>query len=352
MEPKISIIIPVYNVEKFIDACFESILKQDYQNYEVLLIDDGSTDTSGEICDRYAAKDPRFIVKHTKNCGIGKARNLALDMMTGDYCFFLDPDDLLSPTCLPYLRALIEKNKADIVLGVSSNFSSAEPDYSKKEDVRETVYTDHDEIMNRVLFDKSDMRPYDRKLEAAVVNYEFFSTLYRVDFLRAHKIRFLDISYGEDTYVCLKYLILAKTVVTTSKITYYHRRNTTSTSFQYHENYLDETKRYFAYYTGLFRELAPDYYERAVIGLRGQYFKRCTSAVEREIRFAKKRSFRQVRQVFCEISNDEIFRAFINKKTIKQHTKYTALALRLIRLRMCSFAAAFAKLIALRAHAK
>lgn len=345
MEPKISIIIPVYNVEKYIVACFESVLSQHYRNYEVLLIDDGSSDSSGKICDSYAARDSRFIVRHTENRGIGNARNLGLNLMTGEYCFFLDPDDLLSPTCLPYLRGLIERHNADIVLGVSKNFSAPEPEYPEENDVSETVYRSHKEIMEKILFDKSDMKPMPRKREASVVNYEFFSTLYKVDFLRKHNIRFLDISYGEDTYVCLKYLILSDTAVTTSKITYWHRRNTSSTTFRYHENYLDETKRYYEYYTGLFREHAPDYFEQAVTGLKGQYFRRCVAAVEREIMFAQHRSFAQIREVIIGISKDEIFKSFLNRETIANNSRHTSTLLRLISLHMCSIAALAAKLV-------
>jgi glycosyltransferase involved in cell wall biosynthesis len=90
---KISIITPVYNTQKYLRRCIESILLQSYSNIELLLIDDGSTDESGLICDEYATKDPRVKVFHTSNGGPSKARNLGLENVTGDYILFVDSDD-------------------------------------------------------------------------------------------------------------------------------------------------------------------------------------------------------------------------------------------------------------------
>ena len=93
MQNKISVIVPVYNVEDFIERCIESIIMQDYTDIEVILVDDGSTDNSGDMCDMYAKKDTRIRVIHKKNGGLSSARNLALDQMTGDYIFFVHSED-------------------------------------------------------------------------------------------------------------------------------------------------------------------------------------------------------------------------------------------------------------------
>lgn len=94
-EPLISVIVPVYNVEKYLAQCLDSILEQTYRNLEIIVIDDGSTDRSSEICDCYAKKDERIIVIHQDNRGISAARNVALDIMNGDYVAFADSDDWL-----------------------------------------------------------------------------------------------------------------------------------------------------------------------------------------------------------------------------------------------------------------
>ena len=95
MNVAISIIVPVYNVEKYIERCIESIIGQDFQNWELLLVNDGSTDSSGDLCNIYAAKDKRIKVYHKINGGVSSARNYALDVCSGDYITFLDSDDYL-----------------------------------------------------------------------------------------------------------------------------------------------------------------------------------------------------------------------------------------------------------------
>ena len=93
MRPIISIIVPVYNTEKYLDQCIQSVLAQTYTNWELLLIDDGSTDSSGAICDKYAAEDNRIRVFHKENGGVSSARNLGLDNAQGEWISFVDADD-------------------------------------------------------------------------------------------------------------------------------------------------------------------------------------------------------------------------------------------------------------------
>lgn len=97
MNNLISVIVPVYNVEDYLDRCMESIMQQTYKDLEIILVDDGSTDSSGKKCDEYAQKDPRIKVLHKENGGVSSARNMGLDTATGDYIGFVDSDDLLEP---------------------------------------------------------------------------------------------------------------------------------------------------------------------------------------------------------------------------------------------------------------
>ena len=93
MEDLISIILPVYKVEKYIDKCMESLINQTYKNLEIILVDDGSPDNSGKLCDEWSKKDKRVKVIHKENGGVSSARNAGLDAATGDYIAFIDPDD-------------------------------------------------------------------------------------------------------------------------------------------------------------------------------------------------------------------------------------------------------------------
>lgn len=99
MTPKLSVIVPVYQVESYLSACIDSLLQQDYAPVEILLIDDGSTDKSGEICDAYAAQDQRIRVIHRSNGGLSAARNTGLAQIQGDYFTFVDSDDTVSYDC-------------------------------------------------------------------------------------------------------------------------------------------------------------------------------------------------------------------------------------------------------------
>lgn len=113
---KISVIVPVYKAERVINRCVDSILYQSYKNLEVILIDDGSPDHSGIICDQYATKDLRVKVIHKKNGGVSSARNCGLDTATGDYCTFVDSDDYLEPTMYQLMMEKAEQYDCDVVM--------------------------------------------------------------------------------------------------------------------------------------------------------------------------------------------------------------------------------------------
>ena len=113
--PEVSVIVPVYNTESYLRECIESILRQSYTDFEVLLVDDGSTDDSGAICDEYAKKDNRIKVIHTKNMGVSSARNIGLDNAIGNWIIFADADDELYKDALNLRYDDFEKH--DLVLG-------------------------------------------------------------------------------------------------------------------------------------------------------------------------------------------------------------------------------------------
>lgn len=111
--PLISVIVPVYNVGRFLTPCLDSIMAQTYTNLEILLINDGSTDGSGEVCDSYAEKDPRFRAIHKENGGVSSARNLALELAAGKYIAFVDSDDCIMPDYFEVLYSDLITHNAD-----------------------------------------------------------------------------------------------------------------------------------------------------------------------------------------------------------------------------------------------
>ncbi len=114
MEALISIIIPVYNVEKYLEECIESCINQTYRNIEIILINDGSTDNSLEICQKYANIDNRIIVKSISNSGVAHARNVGIGVSKGDYITFIDSDDFVDKRYCELMYKVLEERKADI----------------------------------------------------------------------------------------------------------------------------------------------------------------------------------------------------------------------------------------------
>ena len=113
--PTVSVLIPVYNVERYLPRCLDSVLAQTWTDYECIVVDDGSTDNSGSICDEYARKDSRFIVIHKENGGLSSARNAAMKISSGEFLCFIDSDDYVLPNFLERLFEIQLQTKADIV---------------------------------------------------------------------------------------------------------------------------------------------------------------------------------------------------------------------------------------------
>ncbi len=114
-EIKVSVIVPVYKVEKYLDRCIQSIFKQKYKNLEIILVDDGSPDSCGLMCDGYAVNDARVRVIHKENGGLSSARNAGIKIATGDYLCFVDSDDWISSDMIEHMIHLVEKHDAEIV---------------------------------------------------------------------------------------------------------------------------------------------------------------------------------------------------------------------------------------------
>ena len=113
---RLSVIVPVYRVEKYIYRCLDSLSRQNFEEVEFLLIDDGSPDRCGKICDEYTLKDPRFIVFHKENGGLSTARNYGIDKARGEYLLFVDSDDWVAPDFCKTSYELAAHNNADVVI--------------------------------------------------------------------------------------------------------------------------------------------------------------------------------------------------------------------------------------------
>lgn len=139
--PIISVIVPCYKVERYLPKCIDSIINQTYTNLEIFLIDDGSPDNCGKICDNYAQKDLRIKVIHKTNGGLSDARNVAIDKMTGEYVVFVDSDDYIAPTHIEGLYDMIQRHQAEISINTFATFYDGTNPLPCKKSSKEFVYT-------------------------------------------------------------------------------------------------------------------------------------------------------------------------------------------------------------------
>lgn len=201
MTPKISIIIPIYKVEDYLPRCIDSVLSQSFTDFELLLIDDGSPDNCGKICDEYAEKDSRVRVFHKPNGGVSSARNLGLDNAKGEWIAFIDPDDYVDVDYLYELYSTLNKYNADFVATVEYKVAT----------VNETTYIVSDDFS--LLF---TVYQFDRGPGPV-------SKLFKKSIITENDIRFkLKVHSGEDSIFVYQYLLSVKDIVLIFSDKYYY----------------------------------------------------------------------------------------------------------------------------------
>lgn len=208
---KISIIVPVYNSDEYLDRCLHSILDQEFTSYEVILVDDGSTDASPLICDRYSGTDPRFITIHQENKGVSAARNAGMNIAQGEYLMFLDSDDVLLPFALEAMTENITGE--DIVIGGYGVFVNNIPTHEVKP--YDKVSYKGQDYPN---FFQNNITPNCELLDAP------WAKLFR--FKAIKDIRFNeDLNYAEDKLFVFEALSKCNSIMTVSQAVYgyYHR---------------------------------------------------------------------------------------------------------------------------------
>ena len=181
MEPKISIIVPVYNVEKYLERCVESILKQTMTNFELILINDGSSDNSGQVCDELSRKDTRIRVLHIPNGGVSNARNLGIQSSRGEWISFIDSDDFVTED---YLETLLQPVETDETIGFSigklhhiqNGVVTALPETSSKLNVWDTEQT----LKELLTTEKTSFFPVAKLFRKSLIQGHQFNTKYHL----------------------------------------------------------------------------------------------------------------------------------------------------------------------------
>lgn len=207
----VSIIVPVYNAEKYLPRCIESILKQTHKEFELILVDDGSKDRSGKICDYYQKQDNRINVIHKENGGVSDARNVGIEVATGTYISFVDSDDWLEENYLEKLLSLMENNDAQLSIG-SFDFRDLKISYLPKQpydniDFLDPIFEDCVKFFNSWL------------------RYGPCVKIFCRDIIVNNNIKFnVSIKHGEDTLFVNEYLSNCNKIYITNDILYHYNR--------------------------------------------------------------------------------------------------------------------------------
>lgn len=234
MDDKISVIVPVYNSEKYLDNCINSICSSSFQNLEIILINDGSTDKSGQICKSYAEKDSRIIFINQVNQGVSKTRNNGIKKATGKYITFVDSDDYIDRD---YFYKLYENQKfymSDLVIcSINQINNNSEIKYYAKSG---KVDFNHIDEKSKILW---------KELNQFFLLYGPCNKIYKSNIIKSNNLCFpVDTSYGEDLLFNFSYLKFCKTISYTSETTYYYNQdNSNSLSHIYRENMFENGLR-------------------------------------------------------------------------------------------------------------
>ena len=226
MRPMVSIIVPVYNAEQYLRRCVDSILNQEYTDFEVFLVNDGSTDSSGDICEEYGNKDTRVIVIQKENTGVSDSRNLALDRARGKYLQFLDSDDWITPDATRLFVRAAEEYGCDMV--ISDFYRVVGERLSPKGDIEEEGVLTQEEFAAHMMENPADF--YYGVL---------WNKLYRRDLVEEHSLRMdTNINWCEDFLFNLEYIRYAKVFYALhTPIYYYVTVKMKLNVFEYYNNF-------------------------------------------------------------------------------------------------------------------
>lgn len=217
MDVLVSVIVPVYKVEKYLKRCVDSILKQTYKNIEIILVDDGSPDNCPEICDLYGKLDSRVKVIHKKNGGVSSARNVGIDIAKGKFCFFIDSDDMVAPT---YIENFLKEGVADYVV---SGFITKNNEEETKYTLENMSYSLEEFVSNKNLYSRRFLyrAPWCKR--------------FKTELIKKHNIKFkTDIKIGEDTIFVLEYLRYCKGIKSLRYVEYYAMVNKNSATHTFY----------------------------------------------------------------------------------------------------------------------
>ena len=231
--PLVSVIVPVFNAEKYLPRCIKSILEQTYENIELLLINDGSGDRSGKICDDYAAKDARIKVIHKDNGGVSLARNMGMDESRGEFIVFVDSDDWIEKTAIEHMVAAICREKTEIVMLSFDNRNNK-------------VITPKFGIKCNILDIHTSKAMRWKELFEHGISHTVWGKLFSSEIIKEKNIRFdSHMTYGEDAKFLFDYLNNCEKIYVLDEVGYhYNKLNENAATRKYHSNLTEGIIKY------------------------------------------------------------------------------------------------------------
>lgn len=294
MLPLVSIIVPVYNVEKYLKQCVDSLVSQTYQNIEILLIDDGSKDNSGQMCNKFAEQYAKVMSFHKANSGLGLTRNYGLERINGEYVTFVDSDDYIRRDAIQRLVDGLDDGQNDTVIG----------GFTKITDEGKELYTEtypeevidngqvYSHLFNRMLGSSPS--------EHDSIKPSVWNALYSVELIKAHNLRFVSERelISEDIVWDSDYYRYSKSVKVITSSSYYYRYNPTSLSQTYKPDRFERSIKFYKYMIDKMSktEIAKDAWLRQT--------KNLFVAVRTCFSQGTDRPFSEVRQSISEICED------------------------------------------------
>lgn len=258
MSDLVSIVVPIYNVERFLTKCVNSIVNQTYKNLEIILVDDGSPDNCPKMCDEWASKDSRIKVVHKENQGLGFARNTGIENASGKYILFFDSDDYVDTTLVEECIAAKNENNAQLVWYSMSDVNEEGQVLSSAKGNGTRLYSDNKQVTGELL---PKLMSHDYRLgEPANFAFSAWSGMFSMDIIREHNLTFPSERQiiSEDTYFLLKYFRFAERVVTLDRILYFHYINTSSLTTTYKPDRQEKLNFFFKVTSELIEKLGYD----------------------------------------------------------------------------------------------
>lgn len=307
----ISIVVPVYNVEKYLHQCIDSILEQDYEQIEIVLVDDGSTDNSGTICDEYAKKYSNIKVIHKTNAGLGMARNTGLEHVTGKYVTFLDSDDYIEKNLVSTLYTALKKNNVDVCKSGFVRVSDEKEKFGEVKYAEQLFIGDATrfEFMPRLIGSQPNIKD---SIEMCVC-----AVMYNTEIIKKHNIKFpSEREYiSEDLVFNIDYMQYAEGVCTISYVGYNYRLNPKSLTKKYRP---DRFEACCFFYKEMYKKLRTLGYDDSISWrLQRMFFVYMTMCISQEKKkisnFTMLKSIRNIKKM-C---NDECVRDILREYPVK-----------------------------------